>query len=242
MNFACTNNTIEFEALLLGLEKAHNLGYHNLQVFGDSNLIVNMIKRIYTPSNKLMRHYTTLASKKISDFATFSIAHINRSMNTIVDGLAMFSTRLDRYDMAIITLYRPHFLDNDESWNIFEDYDTILGFLKDEVQEPSRVINTELNRYPKGLAHLEGTFSPSDASKIRTSENKFSKKIDQVEQVNIGTETGPKILNLSKSCSPHEKEKFLEFFYGFSDVFAQSYKDLKGFDPVILIHAIPLRK
>ena len=52
-------------------------------------------------------------------------------MNTIDDGLAMFTARPDIYDMAnkpyclVVTLYRPHFPDNDESWNIFEGHDTI---------------------------------------------------------------------------------------------------------------------
>jgi ribonuclease HI len=45
----------EFEALLLGIENAYNLGYGHLLVFGDSKLVVNLVRKIYSPSNKLMK-------------------------------------------------------------------------------------------------------------------------------------------------------------------------------------------
>ena len=119
-------------------------------------------------------------------------------MNKIAHGLAMLATRRDRYDMSnkigchVLTLYKVHFPDNHESWHIFEDDDMILFFSKGKVQEPSRVINLDQNRYPKWRFPLEDTFSPSDASKTGTSENKFSKTIDQVKQVNIGTKSESK--------------------------------------------------
>lgn len=58
----------------------------------------------------------------------------------------------------------------------------------------------------------------------------------------MGSKIEPKNLNLSKYYSDEEKGKFLKLFHGFSDVFAWSYKDLKGYDPSIVSHAIPLRK
>lgn len=39
LNFACTNNKTGLEALLLGLENALRIGYHNIQAFGYSELI-----------------------------------------------------------------------------------------------------------------------------------------------------------------------------------------------------------
>lgn len=139
-------------------------------------------------------------------------------MNIIDGDLAMFASRLDRYGMdnklyfPIVTLYRPHFISNNESWKVFEDDDIVLYFIKDEVQETSRVINLEQNKYPKGLIPLEDTFSPNDASKVEISKNFFSKKIDDDEQVNIGTKIEPQILNLLISCSPHEKDFLFKTF------------------------------
>jgi ribonuclease HI len=58
LEFSCTNNVDEFEALLLGIENAHNLGCIHLIVFGDYELVVNIVWKIYVPNNKLLKHYT----------------------------------------------------------------------------------------------------------------------------------------------------------------------------------------
>jgi ribonuclease HI len=57
--FACTNNVVEFEALILGLENAINLGFQHLTMFGDSELVVNLTRKIYNPSNKSFENIHT---------------------------------------------------------------------------------------------------------------------------------------------------------------------------------------
>jgi ribonuclease HI len=44
LEFACTNNQIEYESLLHGLEVLRDLGARDIDVFGDSNLIVQQIR------------------------------------------------------------------------------------------------------------------------------------------------------------------------------------------------------
>jgi hypothetical protein len=46
LEFVCTNNVTEFEALLLGIENAYNLGCGHPTVFGDSELVVNLVHKI----------------------------------------------------------------------------------------------------------------------------------------------------------------------------------------------------
>jgi ribonuclease HI len=40
LKFACTNNQVEYEALLHGIEYLRDLGARDVDVFRDSNLIV----------------------------------------------------------------------------------------------------------------------------------------------------------------------------------------------------------
>ena len=54
LEFACSNNVVEFEALLLGIENARNLGCSHLSVFGNSELVVNLIHKACPPRDKLM--------------------------------------------------------------------------------------------------------------------------------------------------------------------------------------------
>jgi ribonuclease HI len=44
IEFACTNNQVEYESLLHGLEFLRDLGARDVDVFGDSNLIVQKIR------------------------------------------------------------------------------------------------------------------------------------------------------------------------------------------------------
>ena len=45
LEFECTNNTIEYEALVQGLRKAIELKVENLKVYGDSKIIVKQIRK-----------------------------------------------------------------------------------------------------------------------------------------------------------------------------------------------------
>jgi hypothetical protein len=47
LEFDTTNNISEYEALLLGLKAARDMGVDKLSVFGDSELIIHQIKNIY---------------------------------------------------------------------------------------------------------------------------------------------------------------------------------------------------
>jgi hypothetical protein len=53
LEFSFTNNVIELEALLLGIKNAYNLGCGRLTIFGDFELVVNLVSNIYSPRKKL---------------------------------------------------------------------------------------------------------------------------------------------------------------------------------------------
>ncbi len=45
LNFRCTNNIAEFEALILGLNIARQMGLRKIHVYGDSELVVNYLRK-----------------------------------------------------------------------------------------------------------------------------------------------------------------------------------------------------
>jgi ribonuclease HI len=91
LEFACTNNVNEFETLLLGIENSYNLGCGHLIVFGDSELVVNLVHKIYSPSSKLMKHYIQTVRALISNLLSFNITHVKRELNSMVDRLVVFA-------------------------------------------------------------------------------------------------------------------------------------------------------
>ncbi len=51
-----------------------------------------------------------------------------------------------------------------------------------------------------------------------------------------------KTLNMGKVCTEVEQEDFIHLCQEFSDVFAWTYDDLKGFDPSLFQHTIDLKE
>src|SRR5436853_1651241 len=56
----CTNNVAEYNALLIGLQMAQQLGVENLQAYGDSELVVNQLRGEYeVRSNDLTPYFSS---------------------------------------------------------------------------------------------------------------------------------------------------------------------------------------
>ena len=90
LEFSCSNNVTEFEALLLGIENAYNLGCGHLIVFGDSHLVVNLVHKIYSPSNKLMKQHNQSIWILISNLLSLNITHVKRELNSMANMLGVF--------------------------------------------------------------------------------------------------------------------------------------------------------
>ena len=100
----------------------------------------------------------------------------------------------------------------------------------------------EDDKFPKGLTPLESSFSSSDVSNKETCKEEESKnKVGDTISLNLGTSESPKMVKLGAQCSDEEKEKFVELLREFQDVFAWSYIDIRGFDPTLIHHVIPIK-
>jgi ribonuclease HI len=94
LEFACTNNVIEFKDLLLCIKITYNLGCGHLTIFGDFELVVNLVRKIYSPNNKLMKQYTQTVWALMSNLLSFNITHVKRELNSMVGRLAFLQPLL----------------------------------------------------------------------------------------------------------------------------------------------------
>ncbi|KAL0836252.1 hypothetical protein Bca101_088141 [Brassica carinata] len=67
-NFKATNNESEYEALIAGLTLAHQMGVENIQVFGDSQLIINKVLGEYQEKDDSMIQYLAVVQRLIKKF------------------------------------------------------------------------------------------------------------------------------------------------------------------------------
>ena len=61
LDFPCTNNMVEYEAYLMGLVVAHEMGIKHLQVIGDSNLVVFQARGVFALKEPSLAPYSAMA-------------------------------------------------------------------------------------------------------------------------------------------------------------------------------------
>jgi ribonuclease HI len=82
-----TNNVAEYRALLLGLERARELGADEIEVVGDSELIAKQVQGIYKVKHPAMRPLHLQAMQALRAFERWSIRTVPRAQNAEADAL-----------------------------------------------------------------------------------------------------------------------------------------------------------
>jgi ribonuclease HI len=82
-----TNNVAEYRALLLGIERAAALGASELELVGDSELIVRQVKGEYKVKDATMRKLHAQVKRALEPFDRWSIRHVRREENADADRL-----------------------------------------------------------------------------------------------------------------------------------------------------------
>ena len=83
-----TNNSSEYNALLLGLKEARSLNIDNLSVYGDSKLVINQMNGLYKVKNKNMIVLYDKCKKIEKMFNNIHYFHVYRNKNKRADELA----------------------------------------------------------------------------------------------------------------------------------------------------------
>jgi len=118
LEFITTNNTAEYEALLLGLKAAKDLGIQQISVYGDSELVVQQVRNNYQVKQDLLKVYHNEVWDMIDNyFVAFNITYIPRDHNQTVDSLALAAThfripKTTQLKYPIEVRYRPSMPNN----------------------------------------------------------------------------------------------------------------------------------
>ena len=84
---ATTNNVAEYQALLLGLQTARELGAREVEVIGDSELIAKQITGVYRVKRESLRALHRNALEALREFERWSIRTVPRERNAGADAL-----------------------------------------------------------------------------------------------------------------------------------------------------------
>ncbi|GKV48613.1 hypothetical protein SLEP1_g55410 [Rubroshorea leprosula] len=144
-NFDATNNMAEYEALLLGLQLALELKIRTIQVYSDSQLVVNQINSICEVVDHVMVKYVALVAELKCKFQKFCLSKIPRAENEQADLLSKFASdsSLSSRSVFVEVLDEPSFMKprmmeistnpDAPSWT-----DSIISFLRDGIVPEDR--------------------------------------------------------------------------------------------------------
>lgn len=82
-----TNNVAEYKALLLGLEKARELGASEVDVVNDSELVAKQVNGVYKVKHADMKPLHAAALQALGAFERWSIRSVPRAQNAGADAL-----------------------------------------------------------------------------------------------------------------------------------------------------------
>ena len=88
VQYQTTNNEVEYEALLKGLELAKFVEAKSILILGDSQLIMGQINKTYEAKEERMKKYLEMVLRLVRKFEKTDFVQILREENMEVDTLA----------------------------------------------------------------------------------------------------------------------------------------------------------
>jgi ribonuclease HI len=95
-----TNNRAEYQALIAGLQEAQSLGTSAVEVYLDSELVVNQINGVYRVRDAKLKTLEGEVRRRLGHFAHWVISYIPREENREADRLAREAVR-DKVDSVV---------------------------------------------------------------------------------------------------------------------------------------------
>lgn len=83
-----TNNQAEYRALIRALEMVERYGFDEVEIRGDSELIVEQVRGNWDANDPTLREFRVEVHELLAGFDSWSISHVPREVNDRADDLA----------------------------------------------------------------------------------------------------------------------------------------------------------
>ena len=100
--YPATNNIVEYEACILGLEISLELGIKRMEIFGDSNLVIRRIQGDWKTRDVKLRPYHAHLELLVGRFDDLSYTHLPRAQNKFADALATLASMIDILEGVVV--------------------------------------------------------------------------------------------------------------------------------------------
>ncbi|RVW51200.1 hypothetical protein CK203_084674 [Vitis vinifera] len=105
LGFPASNNEVEYEAILSGLDLALALSVSKLRVYSDSQLVVRHVQKEYEVKDARMARYLTKVRDTLQRFTEWTIEKIRRTENGCADALAGIAASLPIKEAILLPIH-----------------------------------------------------------------------------------------------------------------------------------------
>ncbi len=95
LNFPATNNVVEYEDCILGLEVLLAIEVQEVEVYGDLALIISQAQKIWKTKEEHLKPYQAYVEKLARRFDKIGYTFIPRAQNQFVNALATLASSVD---------------------------------------------------------------------------------------------------------------------------------------------------
>jgi hypothetical protein len=123
-----TNNQAEYEAILRGIQLLHEVNAECVEIFGDSQLVINQLLDLCESKDDILKKYYQECRELLSSFSSIIMKHIPRSQKQETNQVAHSASGYRQ----IVEILADAVVD-EEDWR-----KDIIKYLKDPSQQVSR--------------------------------------------------------------------------------------------------------
>ena len=97
-----TNNIVEYRACITGLETVLDLGIRQLEIHGDSNLVIQQTQGIWRTRDEKLKPYHAYLDLLVARFDELRYIHLPRAKNQFADVLATLASMVEIHAGVIV--------------------------------------------------------------------------------------------------------------------------------------------
>ena len=124
-----TNNIVEYEACITGLETALDLGVRQFRIHGDSNLVIQQTQGTWRTRDENLKPYHTYLDLLVDKFDDLRYIHLPREENQFADALATLAFVIE---IPMGVTVRPLLIETRSA----PTYCCLIGDIKDQERLP----------------------------------------------------------------------------------------------------------